>query len=373
MLYNTLNGTEGGTAVDMKLAENIRAFRKERALTQEQLAEVLGVTVGAVHKWEARLSVPELPLIVEMADLFDTSVDAMLGYEMKDNRLEATVGRLWQYHADKDGAGLAEAEKAMKKYPNAFGVVYASATLFHGIGLEAHDSAALRRALELFEKARCLLQQNQDATISDQTLCSSIAQVYFALGEREKAVRLMEKQNAGNRYSLMIGAVLATELNRPEEALPHLSRGMLLTFNDIIYAVLGFSALYQARRDCEKGQAVLRWGIRTLQDLKASDKPDFTDKVCAVFYACLAYFQMAAGGEGAARESLGRAMALAKRFDANPDYSAQSFRFIGEFDSPGACYDVLGTTAVDAVENTLKEIPNQPLNGLWKELKENEE
>ena len=46
--------------METRLAENIRAFRKQRGLTQEQLAEVLGVTVGAVHKWEKKLSVPEL-------------------------------------------------------------------------------------------------------------------------------------------------------------------------------------------------------------------------------------------------------------------------------------------------------------------------
>ncbi len=44
----------------IQLAQNIRTFRKQRALTQEQLAEVLGVTVGAVYKWEAGLSLPEL-------------------------------------------------------------------------------------------------------------------------------------------------------------------------------------------------------------------------------------------------------------------------------------------------------------------------
>lgn len=33
----------------IKLSENIRAFRKEHAMTQEQLAEVLNVTVGAVY------------------------------------------------------------------------------------------------------------------------------------------------------------------------------------------------------------------------------------------------------------------------------------------------------------------------------------
>ena len=66
--------------MEMKLAENIRLFRKQRSLTQEQLSEVLGVTVGAVHKWEAGLSIPDLRLIMEMADFFDTSVDVLLGY-----------------------------------------------------------------------------------------------------------------------------------------------------------------------------------------------------------------------------------------------------------------------------------------------------
>lgn len=44
--------------MEIKLAESIRTFRKERSLTltQEQLAEVLGVTVGAVYKWEAGVS-----------------------------------------------------------------------------------------------------------------------------------------------------------------------------------------------------------------------------------------------------------------------------------------------------------------------------
>ena len=87
--------------MDIKLAENIRTFRKQLSLTQEQLAEVLGVTVGAVYKWEARLSQSELAMIMTMADFFDTSVDVLLGYEMKDNRLQASVDRLKQYRHEK--------------------------------------------------------------------------------------------------------------------------------------------------------------------------------------------------------------------------------------------------------------------------------
>ncbi len=54
----------------LMLAENIRMFRKQRKLTQEKLAEALGVTVGAVYKWEAGLSQPELNLVAEMEDFF---------------------------------------------------------------------------------------------------------------------------------------------------------------------------------------------------------------------------------------------------------------------------------------------------------------
>ncbi len=154
----------------MMLAENIRAFRKERSLTQEQLSEALGVTAGAVYKWEAKLSIPELELILQMADFFDTSVDVLLGYEVKDNRLEATVKRLQEYRRSKDRDGLAEAEKALKKYPHSFRIVSESAALYRAFGYESGDKALFHRALELLEQSRLLLPQNQDPQISEQTI-----------------------------------------------------------------------------------------------------------------------------------------------------------------------------------------------------------
>ena len=220
--------------MDMKLAENIRTFRKERSLTQEQLSEVLGVTAGAVYKWEAGLSVPDIQLIMEMADFFDTSVDVLLGYEMKDNRLDATVKRLQEYRRQKDRTGLAEAEKALKKYPHSFRIVYECATMCRGFGFDSGDRDLLRRSLALLEQALPLLGQNTDPEISEQTIYGKIAEVYLGLDEMEKGIELYKKRNAGGLYDPIIGQTLAMN-GRGEEAASFLSKAMAGIVGDLIH------------------------------------------------------------------------------------------------------------------------------------------
>ena len=77
-----------------KLSENIRRFRRDENLTQEQLAEALGVSVSAVHKWESGQSAPELRLIPELAELFHTSTDVLLGYEWQNGSAAACLDRI---------------------------------------------------------------------------------------------------------------------------------------------------------------------------------------------------------------------------------------------------------------------------------------
>lgn len=63
--------------MEIKLGESIRRLRKESRFTQEQLAEALGVSVRAVHKWESGKATPELEMLVDIAEFFETSVDAL--------------------------------------------------------------------------------------------------------------------------------------------------------------------------------------------------------------------------------------------------------------------------------------------------------
>ena len=62
-------------------SDNFRALRKQRNLTQEQIAEMLGVSCQAVSKWETSSSYPDISLLPIIADYFGVSVDYLIGHD----------------------------------------------------------------------------------------------------------------------------------------------------------------------------------------------------------------------------------------------------------------------------------------------------
>lgn len=357
--------------MEIKLAANIRAFRRERSLTQEQLSEVLGVTAGAVYKWEAGLSVPDIELIVQMADFFDTSVDVLLGYEMKDNRLDATVKRLQEYRRQKDQNGLAEAEKALKKYPHSFRIVNECATMFRAFGIEQGDKELLRRALALLEQSLPLLGQNTDPEISEQTIYGKMAEVYLGLDEVEKGIELYKKHNAGGLNNPKIGNVLA-QLDRGEEAAPYLSEALAKIIVDLCNTVSGYTNVFAKRKEYASAEAILCWSVAVFSGLRRGDKPNFLDKVSSLFLAAMAQVQFEAGREAAARDSLIRARDVAAFFDAAPSYDESDIRFISRIEGASA-HDDLGVTAMDAVQSVVDEYEKEGFTALWESVQKEEE
>lgn len=69
---------------EIKINEQIAFLRKQKGLTQEELANALGVTNQAVSKWESAQCCPDIQLLPDIAKLFDVSVDELLGYKGAD-------------------------------------------------------------------------------------------------------------------------------------------------------------------------------------------------------------------------------------------------------------------------------------------------
>lgn len=353
----------------MRLSDNIRSFRKKCALTQEQLAQALGVTAGAVYKWEAGLSTPDIALIVELADFFDTSVDVLLGYEVRGNKREAAAERLKSCIYRRDERGLAEAEKLLVRYPNCFEIVYTSADLYWLFGFASRDEARLRRCIELMERACLLLDQNTDPEISGLSIRRSMAKARFALGEYEQAVELLLGDNPGGIHNDFIGHFLAAHCGRAEEALPYLSRALLRCATSLDHIALGYCSACFAQGDFHTAAGVLRMVLDFFAHLKEPGRNNYLDKAGVQLFVCLAAAQTQLGDRPGAADSLRVARALAEQFDRAPDYSAASLRFTDDR-RPSSAFDDLSDTAMDCLQSTLDGFKNGALAALWREIAE---
>lgn len=80
----------------MNIGETIRKYRKEKNMTQEQMAERLGVTAPAVNKWEKGNSLPDIMLLSPVARLLGISLDVLLSYqeELSDHEADKIIEEL---------------------------------------------------------------------------------------------------------------------------------------------------------------------------------------------------------------------------------------------------------------------------------------
>ena len=64
--------------MEQSLGKRIVQYRKQMGLTQDQLAEQLGVTAQAVSKWENDISCPDINMLPRLAEIFGTTTDTLL-------------------------------------------------------------------------------------------------------------------------------------------------------------------------------------------------------------------------------------------------------------------------------------------------------
>ena len=107
----------------MTIGERIKDFRKMRNLTQNELADEMGVSVQAVSKWETDKSAPDISLLVPLSTVLGVSTDTLLGKTESGFEELMTIDEL---HEKLDGKEWYEVEyeyykyvmKLSKKYPH---------------------------------------------------------------------------------------------------------------------------------------------------------------------------------------------------------------------------------------------------------------
>jgi len=146
--------------VKLNFGENIRKLRTEHGLTQEKLAEFLGVSFQAVSKWERGDSVPDIFMLPIIASFFGVTTDYLLQYDRMESEreieaYEALYYQLWQSGERK--ALMEKMKEAVNRYPAEYRLLvrYLNAMVWYGV-------TADRNAIDVRNEVTAIYKRIQD-------------------------------------------------------------------------------------------------------------------------------------------------------------------------------------------------------------------
>lgn len=360
--------------MESKFPENVKSLRRERRITQEQLAQAMGVTVGAVYKWEQNLSTPDIRIIMDLAQFFGVSVDALVGYQVLDGTAEAYAQRIEVLRQRKEyAAAVREAEQALVRYPNSFLIVYNCGQLYIVKGLEnpeVNNEADIEQAVAFFRKAELLLSQNNDPEINTFTIETEIALCRIAQGKIDEALEILKKTNVNGVHNARIGRLYAMDRAYPvEKAAPFLTEALLNGISMQIDIMLGYLNYYDRTGRPEEVLEVTQWLLRYLKSLRPDIEVSYLDKIIAPFCSEQARLLDILGRPKEAEIAMQEAFQIAAGYDAVPTCRSDSVKFC--ISDSRTVYDDVGSTAMLAVEEQMeREQFSDTLCKIWERLKE---
>jgi len=179
---------------ELNIADILSAKRREKGVTQDEVAEFIGVSKASVSKWETGLSYPDITFLPVLASYFDISIDTLMGYSPKLN--DAEVNRLYEKLSSEFANApfeevITECAALIKKYYSCELLLLKMAQLYinHAnlAGSKERANELLMTAGELCERVRLM---SQDASIIGR------AEVFEALcrlliGEPQKVFEVL--------------------------------------------------------------------------------------------------------------------------------------------------------------------------------------
>lgn len=109
----------------MTLGQKLFEMRKKAALSQEQVAEVLGVTRQTVSKWETDQTTPDFDKIIPISKLYNVSVNELFGEESKEEQINENIDNQNSQTNDDNNNNMSEQEmfELNRKYKKRFAIL----------------------------------------------------------------------------------------------------------------------------------------------------------------------------------------------------------------------------------------------------------
>ncbi len=278
----------------MSIGTNIYTLRKEKKLTQAQLAEKLGVSEQAISKWENDQCAPDVSLFPMIADCFGVSIDRVFGYHM--NSYGEDVKAIMKA-ADDSMDTYKEIEiisEGLKKYPNSPDLkIYLafSLSMVNRISKDENErNQAIQKAIKLCTE---VVDTCGDLKQVDSAL-NMLTRIYNETGNYQKAEECIARISADRYSGRIVGMVNMLGLKKcyaeqeqfAEESLWKLYWTMIRIFENMTHS-------FTQKKEYEKAIAFFD-AYERLLSIFDGGCPDFcaTDKIFACENKARTYMKM---------------------------------------------------------------------------------
>ena len=179
---------------EINIGKIIVAKRREKGLTQEDLAAYMGVSKASVSKWETGQSYPDITFLPQLGAYFNISIDDLMGYspQLTPADIKALYHRLADDFASRPVATvLTECQTIIKKYYSCFPLMLQLAVLLANHHMLAPDPEArqtmLETAVTLCQRIRA---ESNDMTLAQDTIAIE-STCYLMLNQPAKVMELV--------------------------------------------------------------------------------------------------------------------------------------------------------------------------------------
>lgn len=340
--------------MQLNIGENIKKHRKEMNLTQEELAEAFGVTVGAVSKWESGSTIPDILTLAGLADFFSISMDVLLGYNVSSKSVNDIVEKLdLLVKENRHAEAVSEAEKALVRYPGNFKVILTCAKTYHVVSAENNLPQYIRKAIELYENVLKYISQNEDPDESEFSIRLNIAELK-SKNNPEDALKELERINYMGIADVNIAMILMNS-GQTEKALEKYTKAIV----SILIKSLQVSSnmaialvMTGEKQNIREARDVIDWCL-ALYNATGNNQISYLTKMTAVLLMIKAMCLACLDDHDNMRSCISEAYSQAKKFDRNPTNEIDNrIKFWhGNSDYKPTMYDELGRGAVAAIDS----------------------
>ena len=198
--------------MNVKIGKHIKELRNRDGVTQDALAEALGVTGQAISKWENESGYPDIEYIIPIANFFNVTIDQLFGHNRSEseNKINEYCAKLDEMHRNWADVNMRInlARQALAEFPADEKLLVRLATaLWEKWSDDASDECFLfvdGKTVYNFDKVRATVGWEEPAKIMEELLATSVddkirsecrdilIRLYGKIGEKEKVYKLAE-------------------------------------------------------------------------------------------------------------------------------------------------------------------------------------